>query len=146
MRLEAKGTAWFLACAGFVPFAGLSLALLLVGKETALHPVLTDALRTYAAVVLSFLGGIRWGLALRSTPVAAGDILFSVVPAIVGWLALFLPVPLAVSLLLLAFCTLGAWDSLAIHRGLAPVWFATQRIVLTLLVAAALVGALVAVV
>ncbi len=146
MRLEAKGTAWFLACAGFVPFAGLSIALLLVGKETALHPVLTDALRTYAAVILSFLGGIRWGLALRAKPVAAGDIVLSVLPAIIGWIALFLPVPVAVSVLLLAFCTLGAWDSFAIHRGLAPVWFATQRIILTLLVAAALIGALVAVV
>lgn len=135
--MEDRRLAWTLALAGFLPFLLTAGGLLLLGKTNALHPVLADAFRTYGAVILSFLGGIRWGLALNGKPVPAADLAFSVIPAIAAWISLFLAPAVSVAVLLLGFCAQGAWDSLSIHAGMAPAWFAKLRITLTLMVALA---------
>jgi hypothetical protein len=140
-----KRTAWFLALAGFLPFAILSLALLATGKTGPMHGLFIDAFRTWSAIILSFLGGIRWGAALAARPIDRLAIGFSVFPAIVGWFALFLPAPYGIPVLLVAFCAQGAWDSISIHAGKGPAWFASIRITLTLMVAAAHLVALLAV-
>jgi hypothetical protein len=129
--------AWALALAGYIPFIALAAGLLLTGKTHPLHGLITDAFRTYGAVILSFLGGIRWGLALSGRPVPARDLAFSVLPALAAWFALFFQPAASVAILLLCFCAQGAWDSLSIHAGRAPQWFASLRITLTLLVALA---------
>ncbi len=130
-----RRTAWLLALAGFAPFAFLALALLVSGTTSAFHGLFLDAFRTYSAIILSFLGGIRWGMALRDDPVDHVSLGFSVVPSLAGWFALFLPASLGVPVLLVAYCAQGAWDSVSIHSGKAPAWFAELRIWLTLLVA-----------
>ncbi len=139
-----KKTAWNLALLGFLPFAALSIAMLVLGPQHPLFDVLSDAFRLYGAVILSFLGGIRWGLALNTEPASPRTIAISVVPAIIGWLAIFIPPVFSVGVLLLSFCAQGAWDSTAFHAGKGPIWFARLRIVLTLLVAGAHVVALLA--
>ena len=58
-----------------------------------------------------------------------------VLPAIFGWVALFLPQAGAVLGLLVAYCAMGAWDSLSAQAGAAPAWFGHLRILLTLAVA-----------
>ena len=56
-----------LGLAGLIPFWGLALALLL-HTAFGLEPTRIDlALATYAAIIVSFLGGIRWGLAAQAT-------------------------------------------------------------------------------
>lgn len=133
---QLQKTAWYLSLMGFLPFAILSFAMLYFGRAHPLFDVLTDAFRLYGAVILSFLGGIRWGLALNTLAVSPATLSISVVPAIAGWLAMFAPPVFSVGILLLAFCAQGAWDSTAFHSGKGPIWFARLRIVLTLLVAA----------
>jgi Protein of unknown function (DUF3429) len=108
-----------------------------MGKMHPLQAVLVDAFRTYGAIILSFLGGVRWGLALREQPVPAKDLLFSVLPAIAAWFSLFLTAPASIAILLLGFCAQGAWDSLSMHAGKGPQWYAQLRITLTLIVALA---------
>lgn len=138
MRFSANNpvkTAWFLALAGFVPFAAMAMLMLASGKYHPFFPVIEDAFRTYSAIILSFLGGTRWGMALLGKTVSARVISFSVLPALCGWLALFLPAPVSITILLLGYCAQGAWDSMSIHAGGAPDWFAQLRIILTLLVA-----------
>lgn len=137
-------TAWYLTLFGFLPFAVLSIAMLVLGRAHPLFDVLTDAFRLYGAVILSFLGGIRWGLALNTQPASPPTIAISIIPAIIGWLAMFVPPVFSVGILLLAFCAQGAWDSTALHSGKGPIWFARLRIVITLLVAGAHVIALLA--
>lgn len=134
---KARQIAWMLALAGFAPFAFLALALLFSGKTSPLHTLFLDGFRTYSAIILSFLGGIRWGMALRDDPVDHRSMAISVAPSIVGWLALFLAAPIGLPILLVAYCAQGAWDSFSIHAGKAPAWFAGLRITLTLLVALA---------
>jgi hypothetical protein len=138
-------TAWYLSLAGFVPFGFLALAMLLLGPLHPMHTVLTDAFRVYAAVILSFLGGIRWGIALRTESARPAALVLSVVPAAIGWLAIFAPPVISIGTLLLAFCAQGAWDSRTFHSGGGLIWFARIRIISTLLVAGALAIALVAV-
>ncbi|MGI9401522.1 MAG: DUF3429 domain-containing protein [Rhizobiaceae bacterium] len=137
-------TAWYLTLSGFLPFAGLSIAMLVLGRAHPLFDVLTDAFRLYSAVILSFLGGIRWGLALNNQAARPATLTLSVIPAIAGWLSMFAPPVFSVGIFLLAFCAQGAWDSTAFHAGKGPIWFARLRIVITLLVAGAHIVALLA--
>jgi hypothetical protein len=136
-KLQDRRLAWALALAGYLPFLFLAAALLLAGKTHPFGTVLADAFRTYGAIILSFLGGIRWGLALAGRPAPVRDLAFSVLPALLAWFSLFFQPVVSVAVLLLGFCAQGAWDSLSIHAGRAPHWFASLRITLTLLVALA---------
>lgn len=141
---KTRSRAWQLSLAGYAPFAGLALAALFVGQTHPLFSVIVDALRTYAAVILSFLGGIRWGLALNGGEAAPRQLAISVLPSIFGWLALFLPPVAGLVALVAAFAAQGAWDSFSFHAGERFIWFARLRIVLTCLVAVALIVALLA--
>ena len=141
-HVAAHMTAWLLSLAGFVPFAALALALLMLGREHPLHIMLGDAFRLYSVVILSFLGGIRWGLLLRDPTPSRMGLAFSVLPAIAGWLAMFLALPATIAVLLLAFSAQGAWDSVSFHEDERLQWFARLRITLTLLVVAAHIVAL----
>ncbi len=60
----------------------------------------TAALAAYAAVIVSFLGGIHWGLALRQPPQQhTGLLAWGVVPSLLGWPALLLPPAAGLALL-----------------------------------------------
>ena len=140
----ATRTAWLLSLAGYLPFLVLAIGMVLSGRNGVWFVLFADAFKTWSAIILSFLGGIRWGMALRETQVSVSRLIFSVAGAIAGWISLFLPDALCLMVLLVAYCGQGAWDSFSIHAGQAPAWFARLRITLTLLVAASHALALVA--
>lgn len=141
-NIQAQKAAWLLSLAGFVPFAALALALVFLGKSHPLHVMLGDAFRLYSVITLSFLGGIRWGLLLRDASISSTALVFSVVPAILGWLAMFLAPAFTIAVLLLGYSAQGAWDSISLHDDERLQWFARLRITLTLLVVAAHIVAL----
>lgn len=124
---------WILSAAGVLPFAIATLFLVFVGKAHPLQPVALDALKTYGAIILSFLGGIRWGLALEAIDrrAAARVHIVSVIPSLVGWVALFLPDAMALAVLAVAFAAHGAWDSFAGQSGTFRNWFVQIRMVIT---------------
>ncbi|HBH39508.1 MAG TPA: DUF3429 domain-containing protein [Curvibacter sp.] len=74
---------------GLLPFVVGALGLLLLPKGHALWQAM---LLGYAAIILSFVGALHWGFAM-SAPAANAPRLYtwSVVPALLGWLALLLP-------------------------------------------------------
>lgn len=74
---------------GLIPFV-LGAALIWVVNAEA-HPYATLALSGYAAVVVSFLGGIYWGLAFRLSAPPASLFIWGVVPSLVAWLAVMMP-------------------------------------------------------
>ncbi|MFM7001541.1 MAG: DUF3429 domain-containing protein, partial [Limnohabitans sp.] len=53
-----------LGFAGLIPFVFLALCLWLVGPE--LHPYVALSMQGYGAVIVSFLGGIHWGVGFRN--------------------------------------------------------------------------------
>ena len=82
-------TARRLAHAGLVPFVAGALLVWLVREDA--HPYVTAALSAYAAVIVSFLGGIHWGLAFRQPEPPTLLLGWGVVPSLVAWLAVTMP-------------------------------------------------------
>lgn len=135
-NLQGGSQAWMLSLAGFLPFVCLLVAMAFGGRDHPMFQVLLDGFRTYSAVILSFLGGIRWGMTIEKGSKPA-ILAASTVPSLAGWFALFLSPAAGIALALLAFCAQGAWDSLSFSSRPELQWFARLRVTLTLLVAAA---------
>jgi hypothetical protein len=138
--------AWFLALAGAVPFLLATSALFVSDASSVRVPAIT-ALVTYSAVILSFLGGIEWGLAIRdesgteSTRVIALGL--STVSSLAAWAVLWLPSPnWQVGAALALFVAVWVADQWMAERGLLPTWFVDLRTAVSALVAATLAVAL----
>jgi hypothetical protein len=133
--------AW-LGAFGLLPF--VAGAALVVGSDVTW---VMHALRYYAAVILSFMGGVHWGLAIADFGAGAGSgsnwtrLGASIVPALVAWLGLLvMPVPgLLVTAAAFAILLLG--DLLAVRKGMAPRWYARLRLPLTSVVVVCLIAA-----
>lgn len=89
----------------------------------------------YAAVILSFLGGIAWGRALQGA--AGREFRIAVVPSLFAWVALLLPAIFGLMLLCIGFA-LQAWLDWRSLRGEALAWFVRLRLTLSTLVLVAL--------
>ena len=89
----------------------------------------------YGAIILSFMSGVLWGFAARDGgPMAPMGYALSVIPAL--WAFLMTgngPVAAGINLMA-GFVGLLALDWLFWHRGLAPAWWMSLRILLTGLV------------
>ena len=129
-----------LGLSGLLPFWGLSLALVSGWPHTLPPGEVAGMLATYGATILSFLGGIRWGAAVREPrqDLVTADYVFGVTPQLFGWGALFLPDPWRFLLLGIGILTLGPIDRNLVARGLAPAWFGRLRLLLSVGAGAAL--------
>ena len=80
-----------LAYAGLIPFVAGALLVWAVRDDVQAYVAL--ALSAYAAVVLSFLGGIHWGFAMRQPQVrpSTAALVWGVVPSLVAWPAAVMP-------------------------------------------------------
>lgn len=109
---------------GLIPFVAAGLATW--APEFSGFAVL--GLTTYGAVILSFVGAVYWGLALAAGPIGCRDKLFlySVCPALLGWVALLLPAQFGLPLLMAGFVGARAVELKAC--GLAiPAWYPRLR-------------------
>jgi hypothetical protein len=137
-----------LSLAGLVPFVGLTGLLFATPRPIANTSLALTALVGYGAVILSFLGGIRWGTTLGERNSSAQSLALggSIIPALIGWSAILLLsargqafAPL--SLLIAGFVAQGLWDLVGARSGALPQWFARLRLPLTLAVVACLIVA-----
>ncbi len=131
----------WLGLAGLIPFAGLALLAWLPDERWA--ALSTRLLVGYGAVILSFMGGCRWGLAAAGLADGPSWRLLgaSVIPAIYAWGAAALPAPLALLMLGIGFLGLLAADLSLTRAGGAPLWWPTLRWPLSLGAAAGLAAA-----
>lgn len=119
--------------AGLIPFA---LSALAAWWDPARHTFWLEAVNAYGAVILSFVGALHWGLAMGRPdwPLAQRQRAFgwSVVPAVLGWLALLTPhAGLTASILIAGFAAQLWQDSRLRHRAGVPPWFWPLRVRLT---------------
>ncbi len=126
--------ALLLGWAGVIPFALLTAASVLDIQPWSLDP--TMALRAYGACILSFMSGAQWGVLL---PQEGGHApffryLISVLPALLAFLCLLIPSTPGLIGLIIGFLALLAYDLSTIDQGIAPRWYASLRIQLTLAV------------
>ena len=142
-----------LGYAGVVPFVGLSLGIIFTpgadstGETLAAQVAAQMALLVYAAVILSFLGGIVWGRLLAadagSIAVANRHLVYSVLPSLVAWFALFFGFERAALILASGFAAALLYDRSLAKAGLLPNWFYDMRIWLTLVVIVCLLSSVV---
>jgi Protein of unknown function (DUF3429) len=89
----------------------------------------------YGAIILSFLGGIRWGDAIAKGPVAT--LFISVLPSLAGFGALLINIYNGTMILIVGFAAQALWDYIA--PGSLPNWFIKLRMVISATVIACLV-------
>ena len=82
-------TARHLGHLGLLPFVLGALLVWVVNDEA--RPYAAQALAAYAAVIVSFLGGIHWGLGFRQSAPPASLFIWGVLPSLVAAAALLLP-------------------------------------------------------
>ena len=137
MLNESKGipqTALLLGWLGVLPFAFFSVASLtgaVVDPDSA-----QNVLFFYGALILSFMGGVQWGLAAvqsgtedEDAAKAAGvRFAVSVLPALAAFALWAMSISLALVGLAVAFTALLAYDLKTVREGIAPEWYGPMRI------------------
>jgi hypothetical protein len=133
-------SARLLAVLGTVPFILLAVWLYAIAPDHPWRAGTVQLLAVWSGLFLTFLGGIRWGVAMRdSSPSAGSDLLLSVLPLGFGCAALAAPMPYSFAALAAIFAALGAWDTYASHEGSAPRWYGRLRSWQTVLIVAAMI-------
>lgn len=91
------------------------------------------ALGAYGAVILSFLGGVRWGKLLDDEARLRqwGPLTLSVLPSLVAWVSLLLTPPAMLLLLMAGFVAQYELDRLAVKQHELPAWFGRLRLILS---------------
>jgi len=134
MRITRSRLPVFLGLLGTLPFiaAAAMVWLPLPGEWTIGTPRLLRAIAGYSAVVLSFLAGIQWGLALsinEDAPTSARNLfLLSVASSLMAWGLLFIDAAGTRLLCTIAlFCLVWLIDGLLRLQKLIPHWFFRLR-------------------
>ncbi|GIU67816.1 DUF3429 domain-containing protein [Candidatus Phycosocius spiralis] len=134
---------WIIGILGLVPFFGT-----LAGSMLATAPldgVSTTLFFAYAGVILSFLGGARWGFEIGARPEAPDffTLSFSVMPSLVGAIAMlsqYIAPLIGLALLAGGFMLMWLWDFVSSGGSTRrwPLWYQPLRTILTLGALAAL--------
>jgi hypothetical protein len=134
-----------LGYAGLVPFAACALVMLVL-PDAGTRDAAGRALLGYGAVILSFLGGVHWGLVLRgASPERAGGLLAAgVLPSLAGWVALLLPFEPAAAVLVGGFGLFWLYEHRVLGTAVLPPGYLALRRWLTLGVVASMGLALMA--
>jgi hypothetical protein len=119
--------------AGLLPFVA-ALLLALLARNDDQRALGLQAFVAYAAVILSFLGGIRWGAALTAPSFRLLGL--AVLPSLLAFGLLLLPPREALPLFALGFAVVGGFDVLRPADAHWPGWFRTLRLQLTVAVVA----------
>jgi len=121
-----------LGAAGALPFIFLGV---LSWVDGPWQGELRFALLAYGAVILSFVGALHWAFAMLAPDMAETECrrayAWSVVPALLGWVALLLPPSLAVALLLAGFWIHVSQDFRLARQIALPDWYLPLRLGLT---------------
>jgi hypothetical protein len=129
--------AWALGLAGLAPFVMLAAVQWL--SVPGWRMLAGSALLSYGALIVSFLGGIHWGLAMRGRPLAPARLIWGVLPSLLGWLAVLLDSPWGQAVLAMSLLACFVVDR-SVYRDLGlQAWLplrATLTTVATLSVAA----------
>ena len=116
--------ALYLGYGGLLPFLGLAIAGLVGYKSQALLGISVEAwMAIYAAVILSFLGAIHWGVVIAlcnklNAHESNNLLIYSIVPALLAWFSFLLPLKLTLFFLALMVLLTYFFDSLFLFKKL----------------------------
>jgi hypothetical protein len=148
-QLDESGTttripaaALWLGVGGLRPFIGLAA---LTAMDYGGRAQWAHALAAYGATILAFVGALHWGVAMMQPGRAGKTWLlmgWSVVPALIGWVALLLDPAQGLALLLAGFALHQIVDLAVARRERLPGWYLPLRISLSSVAAVSLFVAL----
>lgn len=120
-----------LGLAGLIPFFCAALGSILLSNELAATSL--TALGAYGAVILSFLGGVKWGVVLNDKAALKRwqPLVLSVIPSIIAWVALLLPPMMLLSFLAAAMVFQYFLDTQSVQAKKLPAWYGRLRLILT---------------
>lgn len=135
--------AW-LGGTGLIPFVALAAAAAMAAPDS--RGLLVEWLIRYAAVIVTFVGALHWGVLMRQPDSRPAEqwlhLGWSVVPALGAWIALGFGPRTALAALMVLFALQLVMDRrLVLHHDLVA-WFLRLRVRLTLVAMAALATAL----
>ena len=122
-----------------LPFVVGAAVVLMARGNTQAHAA--AALSAYAATVVSFLGGIHWGFGFRASRPPASLFVWGVVPSLVAWVALLLPVAAALALHAATLSACFFVDRAVYPRQDAGAWLPLRSRLTAIAVPACLLGA-----
>lgn len=138
---------------GLLPFVALAVAVWMPWEPWQIAK-LQAALVAYAAVILSFLGAVHWGLVLATPNLdrsqAWNALLWGVMPSLLGWLALLMLMLGLPAWTVFAFLIGDLWLARLVDGSLMPMytvasrWYLGLRTRLTLVATLALGAAAIA--
>ena len=125
---------------GLLPF--VSMACIAVIQSPEIDRRIINNFLFYGAIILSFLGGVRWGIAINDTASSLPlfrPLFVSVIPSLVAWVACLVAEETGLLILSVGFC-------LMLHADYklpgAPNWYLRLRIPLSFVVLVSLLTAL----
>jgi hypothetical protein len=131
----------WLGYGGLLPFVALAAATWFDGNHSSLW---RDALLTYGAVILSFIGALHWGFAMSQSDMATNQrtrsFIWSVVPSLLAWMALLMKPKYAVMLLVTGFLIHLWQDKRLVQLVNLPAWYLPLRVALTFVAALSLIS------
>ena len=122
---------------GLIPFVGLALA---VGLWPTHQAMAASALLGYSATIVSFLGAIHWGLAMRdASGLSHSMLLWGVGPSLLAWLGLQLPLAHGLILMAVVLWICFAVDRVVYTRFSLRAWL-PMRLLLTVVASLSCMG------
>jgi hypothetical protein len=141
---QAPTAVLIISYARVVPF--IAMALIVAFASPGVDGVLRGEIG-YGAVLLSFLGGARWGAALKTggNGIAFGPLTLLTLPTFFSWAVLLMAPAVALAALMAGFLLVTMADRADARQGLVPAWRSGLDLPLTVLTELALCASLVAV-
>jgi Protein of unknown function (DUF3429) len=131
----------WLGYGGLLPFVALAVA---VWVDSSNSNLWRGALIAYGAVILSFVGALHWGFAMSQSDMTLHQrtycFVWSVVPALMAWIALLMMPNYAYALLITGFLTQFWQDWRLVKVVSLPAWYLPLRLRLTLVACTALLS------
>lgn len=137
-------TARLASTLGYAGAAFIPLVFAVAVIDADFLPVARRLTAIYGAVILAFLGGIQWGLALKSriTRVRLRRLVASVMPSLWSVAALTTPIALSCLILTVGFVGLLVYEFYERADAVYPEWYLPLRLRLTAFITVGLAGSL----
>lgn len=116
-------------------FGGLGVIPFVVGAVLANVPETAQTghwlIIGYGAVILSFLGGIQWGVGLKAAPRAWLPYSVAIAVSLTGWVSMLMPPLWGLLVLAGGFISAFVYDAISVGIFRLPGWFLGLRSLLT---------------
>ena len=125
----------FLGLSGIIPFIFLTIGIWFFPYDLKLFALYN--LLNYSVIIISFLGAIYWGVAMRNEKKSFKPYFISVIPSILSWFMLmgfFSHYLLILVFIILTFFCIYFMDIKYVKSGFFPEWYGSLRKTISIII------------